>query len=170
MGREIRMVPPNYKHPETIRSYGDTGFQPMFNKTFASAVKEWKENFKRWEAGERPSYYTKEEGEPELEFWEYDGGPPQREYYRSWEDEEGTWYQVWETVTEGTPVTPPFATKEELVEYLVTNGDFWDQQRRKEKMEGKYVSIDCGPWDREYAESFVYKTQWAPSGIFYSKA
>jgi hypothetical protein len=23
---------------------------------------------------------------------------------------EATWFQAWETVTEGTPVTPPFAT------------------------------------------------------------
>jgi hypothetical protein len=25
-------------------------------------------------------------------------------------DKEATWFQAWKTVTEGTPVTPPFAT------------------------------------------------------------
>jgi hypothetical protein len=54
-----------------------------------------------------------------------------------------TWFQVYETVSEGTPVTPPFATKEELVDYLVANGDFWDQHRGD------------GGWSRENAEAFV---------------
>ena len=59
------------------------------------------------------------------------------------QDKEATWFQAWETVTEGTPVTPPFATTDELVDYLVTRGDFWDQERGD------------GPWDRKSAEEFV---------------
>ena len=123
MGREIRMVPPNYEHPEVIRRNGQKGFQPMFDSKFEDAAEDWK-------AGERPSYYSEEEGEPKPEFWEYHGMPPEREDYRSWKDEDATWFQVWETVSEGTPVTPPFATKEELIDYLVANGDFWDQKRQ----------------------------------------
>lgn len=169
MGREIRMVPPNYEHPKVMRSFGNIEFQPMFDQTFESAAEEWKEGFAKWQAGERPDYYTLDEGEPKPEFWEWHGMPPEREYYRSWKDEEATWFQVWETVSEGTPVTPPFATKEELIEYLVANGDFWDQKRRKEKSQGRYVCMDCDPWSRKVAEHFVYNTQWAPSGIFYSK-
>lgn len=72
--------------------------------------------------------------------------PPEREYYRSWKDEDATWFQVWETVSEGTPVTPPFATKEELIDYLVANGDFWDQKRRQEQNQGRYISMNCEPW------------------------
>ena len=68
---------------------------------------------------------------------------------------------MYETVSEGTPVTPPFATKEELVEYLIEHGDFWDQKRRKE---GNTI-MPCDPWTREQAETFVNDTEWAPSGM-----
>ena len=70
-----------------------------------------------------------------------------------------TWWQVYETVSEGTPVTPPFETREELVEYLVANGDFWDQKRRTEGRS----SMPCEPWPRKQAESFVFGSGWSPS-------
>lgn len=165
MGREIRMVPPNYEHPQVIRRNGQMGFQPMFDRTFESAAEDWKAEFVKWQDGERPSYYSEEEGEPKPEFWEYHGMPPEREYYRPWEDEEATWFQVWETVSDGTPVTPPFATKEELIDYLVANGDFWDQKRREEKKHGRHVSMDCEPWSRKAAEAFVNGPGWAPSMV-----
>jgi hypothetical protein len=72
------------------------------------------------------------------------------------QDKEATWFQAWETVTEGTPVTPPFATTDELVDYLATRGDFWDQERGD------------GPWDRKSAEEFV-KAGWAPTLIVTGK-
>ena len=53
-------------------------------------------------------------------------------------------------------VTPPFATTDELVDYLATRGDFWDQERGD------------GPWDRKSAEEFV-KAGWAPTLIVTGK-
>ena len=74
-----------------------------------------------------------------------DDMPPVRAHHRD------------ETVTtEGTPVTPPFATTDELVDYLATRGDFWDQERGD------------GPWDRKSAEEFV-KAGWAPTLIVTGK-
>lgn len=147
MGREIRKVPPHWDHPKEE----DGRLQPMHDRTFADAATEWKEAFAKWEAGERPDYCADES--KTLEYWEYDGGPPDdRAYYRPWKDEQATWFQVWETVSEGTPVTPPFATQAELVDYLVQRGDFWDQRR------------GVGGWDRKSAESFVSEG-WAPSMI-----
>jgi hypothetical protein len=35
------------------------------------------------------------------------------------EPPEGDWYQMWETVSEGSPMSPPFATPEELAAYMV---------------------------------------------------
>lgn len=35
----------------------------------------------------------------------------------------GEGWQVWETVSEGSPVTPVFVTSTELVDYLVEGGD-----------------------------------------------
>ena len=149
MGREIRMVPPNWDHPKQEGRYDDR-LQPMFNKTFEEAATEWKAEFAAWERGERPDYCTDESRL--LEFWEWDGGPQDRAYHRPWKDEEATWVQLWETVSEGTPVSPPFATKAELVDYLATHGDYWDQKRGD------------GPWKHAAAESFV-AAGWAPSMV-----
>lgn len=161
MGRELRTVPPNWDHPKVLRINGQVDYQPMFNRRFEGEARAWKEEFAKWESGERPSYYVKKDGEPEPEFWEYDRNPPNREYYRPWSDDEAAWFQVWETVSEGTPVTPPFATKEELIEYLVANGDFWDQARRQEGV----TIMRCTPWSREAAEKFVNGTGWSPSFV-----
>ena len=144
MGREIRMVPPNWQHPKDERGHD----KPMHDQNFADAATEWKREFAEWESGKRPDYC---DGDSKLlEFWEWHGQPPDRDYYRPWKDEEATWFQVWQTVSEGSPVTPPFATKQELVEYLVTHGDYWDQKRGD------------GGWKRESAEAFV-GVGWAPS-------
>lgn len=155
MGREIRRVPPNWEHPMTEK-YGRLRPQPMFDKTFKEAADEWKQGFLEWEKGKRPDYCSEEN--QDLEFWEYEGGPPDREYYRPWNNEEATWYQVWETVSEGTPVTPPFATEQELIDYLVENGDFWYQRDIKEKGYSRYRSKPT----KEEAECFV-RGGWAPS-------
>lgn len=150
MGREIRKVPPNWDHPKSMRSYGREGFQPMYDERFEDAAAKWKADYAAWEAGEKLKHPN---GDGSLmEFWEWDGGPPDREYYRPWTDAEATWLQVWETVSEGTPVSPPFATPEELIDYLAEHGDFWDQKRGD------------GPWKRANAERFV-KSGWAPSLI-----
>lgn len=157
MGREIRRVPPNWNHP-TANRHGRSDLQPMYDRRFEDAAAEWKEAFAAWERGERPSYCGEEN--KHLEYWEYNGAPPERAYYRPWTDEEATWYQVWETVSEGTPVTPPFETPAEVIDYLVANGDFWDQQRRAEGTS----SIPYEPWTRRQAEAFV-GTGWAPSFV-----
>jgi len=147
MGREIRRVPANWDHPKQEGHY-DGRLQPMFDETFEKAAADWKAEFAKWEAGERPDYCSDES--KGLEYWEWNGSPPDRAYYRPWKDEDAVWFQVWETVSEGTPVTPPFATESELVDYLATKGDFWDQYRGD------------GPWEREAAAKFV-GTGWAPS-------
>lgn len=68
--------------------------------------------------------------------------------------EEAIWYQVYETVSEGTPVTPPFETQQELIEYLVIHGDFYQQKCQNETKPG---------YSREVAEQFVLKSGWCPS-------
>ena len=156
MGREIRRVVPNWMPPRDERGR----LQPMYDRDFETAAREWKDGLAEWERGERPEYYSGDASD-DMEFWEYEGDPPDREYYRpKWGADEATWFQVYETVSEGTPVTPAFATREELIDYLAANGDFWDQSRRAR---GDSV-MACGPWKRENAESFV-NAGWAPSMI-----
>ena len=139
MGREIRRVPANWEHPKN--EHGN--YQSMHDGDFDTAANKWDSEYELWKKGEHPD---QEEGQT---YWEYWGPPPERDFYHPrWDNAD--WYQVYETVSEGTPVTPPFATKEELVDYLVANGDFWDQRSGR------------GGWKRKNAESFV-TDEWAPS-------
>lgn len=81
----------------------------------------------------------------------------ERDAYENWAGTEpptGEGWQVWETVSEGSPITPAFATADELVDYLATYGTTWDQSTKHGPAKG--------PWRREAAESFV-KAGWAPT-------
>lgn len=152
MGREIRRVPPDWQHPLRKRpspTRGDSrlaDYQPLYDQDYESACQDWLANLDAWRRGER-------QGAPEtcLFYWDWDGHPPDPIYYRErkWTPEEATCFQVYETVSEGTPVTPVFRTKADLVEYLVIAGDYW---RQEDARKGRI----CRPgWDRAAAEQFV---------------
>lgn len=53
----------------------------------------------------------------------YEGQRADAEAWKAPEPPEGEGWQLWETVTEGSPITPVFATAEELVTYLVETGE-----------------------------------------------
>lgn len=59
----------------------------------------------------------------------------------------GEGWQVWETVSEGAPITPVCGDKEAMIEHLAAHGTEWDD-----------------PFPRERAETFV-DAQWTPSMI-----
>lgn len=160
------MVAPNWEHPKKERynyRYGrnEQVYQPMYDRPFVEAMDEWNAEYALWRDGKHPDQLKGHANEHD-DLVDVFGNPPQTEYYRpNWKPEEMTWFQVYETVSEGTPVTPPFETREELVEYLVANGDFWDQKRREEGC----TVMDCAPWARKSAENFVYGSGWAPSFV-----
>lgn len=159
MGREIRRVPPNWQHP-TDKHTGH--MQPMFDRPYLSALKEWIQNHQLWEEGKHPDQLDGTGSEYRY-FAQWSGNPPDVKYYRpDWMPTSMTWWQVYETVSEGTPVSPPFETAEELIECLVANGGFWDQKRRAEGRS----SMPCGPWSRESAERFVKGAGCAPSFVY----
>lgn len=148
MGREIRKVPADWEHPkydprECRLEWQKNAYHPMFDQDYDSACQKWYDEVKKFVPNEDAKWYH-----------DWNGNPPDKSFYRTrkWTDEEATHYQVYETVSEGTPVTPHFATKEELIEYLVTNGDTWNQKRGEDG------------WHRDSAEAFV-KSEYAPSLI-----
>lgn len=164
MGREIRRVPPNWEHPKYTNDNAPYSnrvgeFKPLFDEAYEPAMSEWIENHLKWLRGEHKD--QKDDSGSKYQYYaEWSGNPPDVESYRpNWKEVEATWYQVYETVSEGTPVTPPFETQDKVIEYLVANGDFWDQKRR---LEGRSV-MPCDPWSREAAESFVKERPWMPS-------
>ena len=148
MGREIRRVPKGWKHPKNEQGH----YRPMYDKDYETAITEWIENHNLWMTGEHPDQKKYPEDTKGEYYADWNGDAPEIAYYRpKWTEEERTCFQVYETVSEGTPVTPVFETEEALIEHLVRHGDDWS--------EGKGFS-------REGAEAFV-KQKWAPSMVMH---
>lgn len=157
-------MPANWQHPQETKynpflGVDETRYVPLFNSRYIDDLNEWLKNHQAWEDGTHEAFAKYGHTKEEFPFYaNYGGNPPEVEYYRpDWKPEEMTWWQVYETVSEGTPVTPAFSTAEELIEYLVINGDFWDKRRGD------------GPWSRKNAEAFVKDGGWAPSMVLRPK-
>jgi hypothetical protein len=175
MSREIRRVPPDWKHPQQRRGYvgqcrEQLNYIPMFDKSLREAQQEWDGGAETWHASpdalhvydaefcakyaaEYPHMEQPVEGElvypdyaayagprPGPEAFDQNGHPiPFR--MRHWTPEEATAYQVYETVSEGTPISPVFKTEDDLRDWLITEG-----------------------YEPAAAERFI-SGRWAPSGV-----
>jgi len=112
------MVPANWQHPKD----GDGGYIAQFYEDYDTAAKEWIMEFTAWQGG----VYKGKPVKPDWPkyFWDWDGMPPDKDSYRrAWlPDETPDHFQIYETVSEGTPVSPVFASRDELAAWLVTQG------------------------------------------------
>lgn len=141
MGREIRMVPPGWEHPKYER-YGRLEFRPLYDNDFASAAAEWKSDFAKWEAG---THEDLKYCDTKTEWWEYNGNPPEREDYRpAWTEADATHFQIYETVSEGTPVSPVFSSRDEIAAWLIKQGTS-EAAAKKFAEEGFCFSMVMGP-------------------------
>ena len=113
MGREIRRVPKDWEHP---KMENDDCFQPMYDTDYDTAAEEWLRDCKAWEDGthEDCAEYKSEH----RFFWDWETGPPDMKYYRP-KFENADCFQMYETVSEGSPVSPVFKSKKELEDWLV---------------------------------------------------
>lgn len=107
MGREIRKVPPGWEHPKDDKGH----YKPLFDESYDEAAKEWLKECMDFKPTEDCKYY-----------WEWTDNPPDKEYYRPEFEKEPTHYQIYETVSEGTPTSPVFESKEQLIRWLITEG------------------------------------------------
>lgn len=162
MGREIRSAPLDWQHPKeskfdiTTRQMVEQ-YHPLYDRDAETAWVEWLQEFEEFKDSHELTRIINDypddgysHDEPYRSFCAWSGKPPDPKYYRpKWPEDAVMGFAVYETVTEGTPVTPTFATKEELIDYLATSGTYWD---------------DGKPWPREAAERFV-ETEWAPSMV-----
>lgn len=92
-GREVRRVPKDWVHPTQWDGY-DARRGPSFEPLM----------------GRNMIQYA-EEGEEIIE----------ADYMPDWKPEEMTHYQMYEEVSEGTPMSPVMETPEELAQWLVDN-------------------------------------------------
>jgi hypothetical protein len=99
MGREVRMVPPDWEHPKN-----DRGHKPLFDN-YAEAVARFAKDIE--EMGLRKAIE------------ESDGGPRYSNYMHP--EGERTHYMMYEDMSDGTPISPAFATPEELALWLTEN-------------------------------------------------
>jgi hypothetical protein len=117
MGREIRRVPANWEHPKNDKGF----YEPLFNQTWEEAFAEWLEGKREWDNDPKLRAEAKEEYGCTT-FAQWNGNPPQYEWYRPAFETEPTHYQIYETVTEGTPVSPVFENLDDMKAWLLKEG------------------------------------------------
>lgn len=117
MGREIRRVPKDWEHPRDDKGH----YRRCFDEDYKTRAERWCKEFEQFRRGEHES----QKGEHSTScayLWEWDGGPPDEEYCRPAFKSEPVCYQIYETVSEGTPTSPVFESKEGMVRWLVGEG------------------------------------------------
>lgn len=168
MGREVRMVPPDWvhpkydeNHPEVVnegRDYLIGRYIGKLDTSYEIAVEEWrdtdlpawKEAKRLWDEGfiftyidgdytekkkipideycakrrETEDAWNRTPDNPTFDWWMGDAPEePNPEYYMpEWTPEEATHYMMYENTSEGTPISPAFATPEELARWLADTG------------------------------------------------
>lgn len=116
--RQVRRVPAGWQHPRNP----DGTYIPLFDgATFIIRCLNWDRDAAAWNRGEFPDYADQESRR--MSFAEWDGERPDpADYTPIWTEAEGTHLMMYECTTEGTPVSPAFATAEELARWLTDNG------------------------------------------------
>ena len=145
MSREVRRVPLDWQHPRDERGH----YVPMFDTAYEDDLAEWIEGRRKWDAGE-DSDRARYGGTWE----EWSGSAPTPETYRpSWtEDNPPVGYQVYESVSEGTPVSPVFPDRESMIVWLMADPPIG--------IGGRILHLT-----REQAERFA-EDAYAPSMVF----
>lgn len=109
MGRAARRVPEGWEHPRRAGRY-----QPMFDESYQDALAERATALAGWPSDPSSKTYS---------FEEYYGEAPDPARYRpAWHEESRTHLMMYETTSEGTPISPAFETPEDLAWWLVNNG------------------------------------------------
>lgn len=109
MSRELRMVPSNWNHP--IDNIGN--HIPLF------LGKDYESNLESWHRC-RAGYLRDTDRVDGIE--EFCGDKPEYiDYMPLFDESDSTHYMMYETTSEGTPISPAFGTKEELARWLADN-------------------------------------------------
>lgn len=159
MGREVRMVPADWKHPKN-----DRGYIPLHGRDCAKEQREWDEGLAMWHRGLCDDFKggtEPHEERPDIYGWKaYTGGRPTAEdYMPAWPSEQRTHLMMYENVSEGTPVSPAFATPEELARWLADNGD--GSRMHQSAGYEQWLAVARGGW----APSLVMDSKGVRSGV-----
>lgn len=149
----MRRVPADWEHPRGYE-YDPKQFKPLLDNDFDEEAREWYANAELWTKGEHPDQnrdkfrirtLRRTPGNSEWKEvsredfmaryrWFHEWGPSFRrqrdEYMAHWiGDRARTHFQWYENTSEGTPLSPVFATEAELMEWLEANdwGSGWNE-------------------------------------------
>lgn len=116
MGREIRRVPIDWEHPKDERGH----YKALYDNDYETAAQVWESEYAEFMA---LSPEQRQEEYFGVHYWEW-SHPPDEDLHRErrWTPEEATAYQIYETVSEGTPVSPVFPDLDHLIQWLVDQG------------------------------------------------
>jgi hypothetical protein len=124
MSREVRRVPGNWEHPKNRNG----GYKPLHDGDYKEILKKWEQGKDKWEIeGLRKNWsdgvWMKIEDKfKNLSYEEWEREKPEKyDYMPCWSEEEKTHLMMYETTTEGTPISPAFKTAEELARWLADN-------------------------------------------------
>lgn len=115
------MVPADWQHPKDHRGH----LRPLHDG-YNAAVAEWDEGHAKWNLGLRRDWSGggwKSLDGSESSYSEWVGERPRKaDYMPDWPKEQRTHLMMYETCTEGTPISPAFQTPEECARWLADNG------------------------------------------------
>lgn len=128
MGREVRMVASGWEHPKDDKGR----FIPLMEGSYSQRAAEWDFAREQWLRGlkedwhsDRPSDWVPRDGETlkVARYTDWAGvRPSPDDYMPDWPEAEATLLMMYESTSEGTPISPAFATPEELARWLADSG------------------------------------------------
>ncbi len=113
MGREIRKVPKGWEHPRDERGH----FQPLHDRTFKEVAEEWWSSAVAWHKGDVSEIDEKYRKKYPW-YWQFNGDPPTSIYYRDEFTAPADCFQIYENVSEGTPVSPVFDSIDDMIAWM----------------------------------------------------
>lgn len=122
MGREVRKVAEGWEHPK-----GSHGYVPLYGRSFSKELEEWDVGAEKWAEGLRYSYvdgeWVEKGDDKDYSYSEWAGARPiESDYMPDWPEEERVLLMMYEDTSEGTPISPAFASAEDLAQWLADNG------------------------------------------------
>lgn len=102
MGREVRKVPKDWKHPKRY----DGKYEPLLDG-YKAALADFEKAIEEKGLADALDYYG--------------GCPVSDDYMPDWPEAERTHYMMYEDTSEGTPISPACETPEELAHWLADN-------------------------------------------------
>lgn len=126
---------------------------PIFDENYLEALNKWWAEHRLFQEGKHPDQLAGSLSDsPKIKYFaQWHGDPPAVDTYRFYRDEECTHFQFYETVTEGTPLSPVFETLQQLEDWMVAVGECAGTEYAKK-------------YSREGAKAFC-ASGWAPSFV-----